>query len=288
MTNPADLGLDPVDTEYLTPGLERWRKATDGPLLILAIGSLPLLLLELKRSELPYIDRIFLDVVNLTVLFAFATDYLIELKLATKRRSFVRSEWTSLAIVLSQLLALIPGLGGVGALRALRGARAFRLFAVILRLLSIGGAAASEGRSLLRRRAARFALSMAALTCLTSAAAFTLVEDVGEGGRLHSFGDAMWWSIATITTVGYGDVYPVTPVGRLLGAFTMVVGISTFAVVTAKVAEFLVRADIEGREPGARTSSARQILEERLASGEIQIREYEELNRVLGEQIRSD
>ena len=81
---------------------------------------------------------------------------------------------------------------------------------------------------------------MAVLTWLTSAVGFTLAEDVGEGGRVHSFFDALWWSTATITTVGYGDIYPVTAAGRLIAAFAMVVGISTFAVVTAKLAEFLV------------------------------------------------
>jgi voltage-gated potassium channel len=79
-------------------------------------------------------------------------------------------------------------------------------------------------------------------------AAFTLLEEVGEGQRVHSFGDALWWSTATVTTVGYGDVSPVTFGGRVTGMFTMVVGISTFAVITAKVAEFLVRGDVVASE----------------------------------------
>ena len=102
-----------------------------------------------------------------------------------------------------------------------------------------------EGRTLLRRHAAGVALGVAGMTWLTSAVAFTLVEDVGADGRLHSFFDGLWWSTATITTVGYGDVYPVTGVGRLIGGLTMLVGISTFAVVTAKVAELLVRTAAE-------------------------------------------
>ena len=82
---------------------------------------------------------------------------------------------------------------------------------------------------------------------LTSAAAFTVVEGVREGKPIETFGDGLWWSTTTITTVGYGDVYPVTGVGRVIAAVTMVVGISAFAVITAKIAEFLVRSDDEAR-----------------------------------------
>ena len=84
---------------------------------------------------------------------------------------------------------------------------------------------------------------------------FHLAEDVGVDGRIHSFGDAIWWSSATITTVGYGDVAPITVVGRLIGVVTMVVGISTFAVITAKMAEFLVRADRSDSVPVERDPS---------------------------------
>ena len=98
------------------------RVRTDGPLLIIAIGSLPLLLLEFDRPTLVSIlIRIFLDTVNVVVLAA-SGDYLVELVLARRRALYVRKEWTSLVIVLSQALALLPGLAGFGVLRALRGA----------------------------------------------------------------------------------------------------------------------------------------------------------------------
>lgn len=145
------------------------------------------------------------------------------------------------AHVVAQALALAPGLTGFGALRALRAGRVWRFVAVVARLAAVSGAVAADGKQMLRRHAAGFALGVAGLTWLTSAVGFTLAEDVGAGGRLDSFFDALWWSSATITTVGYGDVYPVTAAGRIIGVFTMVVGISTFAVVTAKVAEVLVR-----------------------------------------------
>nr|WP_283251210.1 potassium channel family protein [Rhabdothermincola salaria] len=79
------------------------------------------------------------------------------------------------------------------------------------------------------------------MTWISAAVAFTMVEEVGEGQRLGSFFDALWWSTVTITTVGYGDIYPVTSAGRIVAGLTMLVGISAFAVVTAKVASFLAR-----------------------------------------------
>ena len=231
--------------DYITPRLATWRKWTDGPLLVLAIGSLPLLLLEFARHQLAYADRIFLDVVNIAILVAFAIDYIVELTFASPRRSYVRHEWTSLAIVVSQALALVPFFRAAGSLRALRAARGLRAASVTLRLLAIGGASAHEGRTLLRKHAARFALGFAGLTWLTAAVGFTLAEDVGENGRVHSFFDAVWWSATTITTVGYGDIAPITVAGRLIGMATMFIGIGAFAVVTAKVAEFLVRSSRE-------------------------------------------
>ena len=234
----------------MTPELVRWRSRTDGPLFVVSIGTLPFLLLELGRNDLPRSDTLLIDLVNAVVLVVFAVDYLAELRLSGDRARFVRHEWTSLLLVASQALAVLPGLGAFGVLRALRGVRGARAAIVLIRLLAIGGVAARESRTYLRRHAASLALGVAGLSWLTAAAAFTVVEDVGIDGRVHSFFDAPWWSTATITTVGYGDVAPITAAGRVLGGFTMVVGISTFAVVTAKVAEFLVRGDPPTGEPG--------------------------------------
>lgn len=243
-------------SNYITPRLRTWRKWTDGPLLILAIGSLPLLLLELERHRLAHSDQVFLDVVNVVILVAFAIDYLVEIAVSSSRSSYVRGEWTSLLIVISQAIALVPALAFAGVFRVLRAGRAWRAVAVMGRLGAIGGAAAHEGRTLLRQHAARFALGFAGLTWLTAAVGFTLAEDVGPNGRVHSFFDAIWWSSSTITTVGYGDIYPVTVAGRLIGMVTMLVGISAFAVVTAKVAEFLVRTGREDRAASGDATSA--------------------------------
>jgi voltage-gated potassium channel len=243
-SEPTDHGREPLSRRHRpsweTERLRTWRRYTDAPLTILAIGSLPILLLELE-PDLVRVDRILVMVTNVVVLIAFAIDYVVELALARDRRRFVRSEWASLAIVVTQILAIVPSLGGFGVIRALRALRLLRPVVVLARLLIIGGLASRQARSFLRARTGRFAIGLAAFTWLTSAAAFTIAEDVGENGRLESFFDALWWSTATITTVGYGDVYPHTGIGRVIGGFTMLIGISSFAMVTARLAEVLVR-----------------------------------------------
>ena len=227
--------------EYsLTSKLVTWRKWTDIPLLIIAIGSLPLLLLEIISHRLTSGDKTFLLIVNLTVFLAYAIDYVVEFLVTPEKGRYVRSEWSSLLIVIAQLFAILPAMSFLG---FLRGARALRVVSSFTRIIGISMASRSQGREILKKRATSFAFGLAGFTLITSAVGFTLAEDVGKDGRIQSFFDALWWSGATITTVGYGDIYPITAAGRIIAIFTMLVGISTLAVVTARIAQFLIKND---------------------------------------------
>lgn len=176
----------------------------------------------------------------MVVFTAFAVDYVVGLAVTYKRATYVRTQWAGLLIVVSQFLALLPALGFLG---ILRGARALRIFGTIIRVIGIGKMSKELGRRFFKEKATSVAFGMAGFTLITSAVAFTIAEDVGEGRRINSFFDALWWSAATITTVGYGDIYPVTAAGRLIAVFTMVVGVSTLATVTARIAQFLMKDD---------------------------------------------
>jgi voltage-gated potassium channel len=83
----------------------------------------------------------------------------------------------------------------------------------------------------------------AAIVVIESAAILVLgAESPSPQANIQTAGDAVWWTIVTVATVGYGDKYPVTPAGRVIGAFVMVVGVGLFSVLTSFLAQWFVRA----------------------------------------------
>ena len=79
------------------------------------------------------------------------------------------------------------------------------------------------------------------LLAYIGAVQITITERGVEGSNIKSFGDGLWWAITTVTTVGYGDRFPVTSTGRVLAVCLMLVGISLMGVITASVAAWFVK-----------------------------------------------
>jgi len=75
---------------------------------------------------------------------------------------------------------------------------------------------------------------------LNGAVIVYLYERHAPHSNIHTLGEALWWSFVTVTTVGYGDFYPVTTGGRITACFIMATGLLTLAVVTAQVASSFV------------------------------------------------
>ena len=103
------------------------------------------------------------------------------------------------------------------ALRSLRLVRLFRLIILFSRSARI--VESTNNRVLYTNL-----LSSTAVT--NGALALYFQESSVEGTKITSLGDAFWWAIVTVTTVGYGDVYPVTARGRIIGSFLMITGIA--------------------------------------------------------------
>lgn len=111
---------------------------------------------------------------------------------------------------------------------------------------------AREGRSL-HLKAAGAATTALVLVMFLGAWAVVAAEHGAPRANLETYPQGLWWSIETATTVGYGDFYPVTLGGRLIGTIVMIVGITTYGMVTAALATWFV-----GRE---------QLRRHRLAHG---------------------
>ena len=82
------------------------------------------------------------------------------------------------------------------------------------------------------------------LSCVTLG--LTLIGGIAirivDPGNIHSIGDGLWWSIQTVTTVGYGDIVPKTTAGRLVGVVVMITGIAFMTVTTAAVTNLFIEA----------------------------------------------
>ena len=85
----------------------------------------------------------------------------------------------------------------------------------------------------------RFLLA-ALFLMLNGALIVWLFEREADGSNIHTLGESIWWSIVTVTTVGYGDYFPVTIAGQVVATFIMFIGIVTVAVITAQVASSFV------------------------------------------------
>lgn len=169
----------------------------------------------------------------------FALDYAANLWLAEdRRRWFVRN--------LHELLIV--------ALPFFRPLRLLRL----VTLLSVLHRTVGET---LRGRVVTYVAASAALLVFVGALAVLDVEQSAPDAKILTFGDAVWWAVATITTVGYGDMYPVTALGRIVAAALMMSGIAVLGVVTASIASWLVQR-VEESTGAAVKSAERPVIAE--------------------------
>jgi voltage-gated potassium channel len=168
----------------------------------------------------------------------FVVDYLVMLTLAPQRgRWFLRHLLDLAAIALPFL-------------RPLRLLRLVQLFRVLQH---------STGTAV-RGRVTVYVVATTALLVFVAALAMYDVEHRAEGATITSFGDGLWWAIVTITTVGYGDLTPVTIEGRLIAAGVMISGIALLGVVTATIASWII--DQVGRRSDEAQAATRRDIRE--------------------------
>jgi voltage-gated potassium channel len=226
-------------------------------MMALALAIIPLLVVPLLVDLSPGAETT-LYAIDWFIWAAFVLEYGIRLFLAPNKRYFVSHN------VIDLLFVLIPFLRP---LRVLRSARAFALLratrGVVVLLRAVHAV-----QNVLRRHKLGYTLLIAMVVVVGSGLLVSTIEEASPDRNIQSFPDGLWWAVTTVTTVGYGDKFPVTAIGRAIGAGVMVLGIGLFGLLAASLASLLVEKDLEKQidpqiaEIGERLERIERLLEQ--------------------------
>ncbi|WP_458781374.1 potassium channel family protein [Arthrobacter sp. D3-16] len=197
---------------------QRYRDLADWPLTVTALIFLAAYAWQVI-GRIEGSGALWLEAVMWATWGIFAVDYVVNLWLAEDRSGWFLRNLHELLIVALPFF------------RPLRLLRLVTLLSVLHRTLG----------DTLRGRVVTYVAGSAAMLVFVGALAVLDVEQSAPDAKIVTFGDALWWAMTTITTVGYGDMFPVTPMGRMVAAALMMSGIAVLGVVTASIAAWLVQ-----------------------------------------------
>ncbi len=174
----------------------------------------------------------------------FSIEYALRVYIETKKRDFVLSFYGII-----DLLSILPSLflvPGFRVLRVLRFLRVFRIFKATRFILAVDRLAAAL-RGIQQELLALVILSL--MLVYLAACGIHYFEKDSQPEAFGSILDSMWWAVVTLTTVGYGDVYPETAGGKVFTALVTLVGVGLIAIPSGLLASALTEARVE-REIG--------------------------------------
>ena len=173
----------------------------------------------------------------------FAFDYFARLSVADDKRLFVRKNLLDLAAVALPFLPL------------LRAIRALAAVTVLSR----------RNRGSRSQQVTTSVVTLAFATWFVAGLAVTEAERHVDGSNIQGVGDGWWWAITTMATVGYGDTYPVSTQGRIVGTALMIMGVALLGTITASIASNFNSTDSEDSSNGTSSASEVDDLKKRVA-----------------------
>jgi voltage-gated potassium channel len=200
------------------PELRRWERLTSYPLTLLSLLFIAVYAWPILDPALDSYWRHFCETADLVIWFVFCSEYVVRLLLAHSKVGFARNHWFDLAVL------ILPVLRPLRALRLLNAIRVLNRHAV-------------------HWTRGRLALYVVAATVLIVFMAGLAVLDAERGtpnGNIETYPEALWWAVCTITTVGYGDLYPSTVEGRMVALALMVGGLGLIGFTTGSLASWIV------------------------------------------------
>lgn len=220
--------------------LSKWQRITEWPMTALALVFLFAYSWEvLARTNIALCE----NAINI-IWVVFIIDYVVSISLARNKKAWFKN---NLITLMSIVLPIF------------RPLRLLRLVAVLNVLNRTSGMA-------VRGRITMYVCSSAVLLIYIGSLAILDVERAAPGAKITDFGKALWWTFVTVTTVGYGDLSPVTWQGKCIAVGLMVTGIALIGIVTATLASWIVdRVDSETDKRAQESSSEIQQLRSSVA-----------------------
>ena len=228
---------------------ERLRTIVEGPLFsgfiqFLILASAVVFVIETDRQRLevdPYSN--YFVVLDTVFLALFMLEYILRVYIEPRKRDFILSFYGII-----DLLAILPSLflvPGFRVLRILRFLRIFRIFKATRFILAVDRL--SEALNEIRQELLALVILSAMMVYLAACGVHYFEKDA----QPEAFGtilDSMWWAVVTLTTVGYGDVYPTTAGGKFFTALVTLVGVGLIAIPSGLLASVLTEARVEGEQ----------------------------------------
>lgn len=233
-----------------------WETHLEKPTIVIAFLFLSALLAPYVYPFANHIKSTFND---LEILFwaLFSLEYAIRVFLAKDRLYFIKRH------PIDFLIVFIPPI------RALHVIRTVTLAAYFIR----------KARNLFFKQNMWFLFTMAPLMLMVSGVLMYQVESKARGANIRTFGDSLWWAIATMSTVGYGDKYPVTNAGKIIATLTIIVGVSLIGMLTAEIAVMFIGTR---EQETSREKKNFGMVMEKLESMEKEIRELKNPEKPIG------
>ncbi|MBU7009833.1 MAG: ion transporter [Theionarchaea archaeon] len=231
----------------------------------ISAGNIP----EEVKAVLPKI--VLIHKLDLWICIVFIVEFLVRIVKEPDRKAFFKAYWLEIP---GMIPFTLPFLNISKTFRVFRLFRLVRLFSMMKRLSRL------YQKRFVRNELQYTALIVIMILLFSAYGIFFFERQVNPD--INSAGDALWWSIVTVTTVGYGDKVPITPLGKVLGVILMVTGIGVIGVLSGTIASRLLRGYRTEREAGD-VQEALRILKLRRAKGEVTEEQYHEIKKDLEE-----
>ena len=198
------------------------------PMIIFGILVLPVLYIQMTSTN-PLLRSIAF-VIDVLIWLAFLIEFVTLISVTKDKKRYVKTNWLNLAIIVVSPPLPLRALPGFEALRIIRVLRVLRVFVVLSR--------GTKGfKKFYAKNSINYVLYLTVILVFICGFIFSIFE------KGKSFFDGIWWAIETVSTVGYGDIAPLTPAGRALGIVLIFLGIGFMSMLTAAISAYFVEKD---------------------------------------------